>query len=631
MKNSQTLQNDISSVGAFDVESTKTFPELLKTTTVSKVAKTATTTALSEMNSTYRTTTSSKLMASLFQSPAWISSSTERLGATILSNSTLPSLYSEKSSHKQPSKSMNTYVSLATTKIVSVETNHTVSPSALSKLSLHITSPSPEENYSTLGTTKRSEPFAFTIQPSATTRNCTIRYLSMTTGKRSPLAKVDNTLPSSTSIQPKDSIHSSEAFIQPTSTWATRSSKENFYHKATYSIPGTHVQPSPKNSLLGTHANFVSSAIFSKTSGVQRAYATSSTLSIFLSPNFPVLPISTVFANTLLSSKTFTLSSLHRVSPNLGNSSSRTTAIHLPATSSSCAMSYHSNTSAILSESTSKVLNSSYTPTGMKIITSSFSISLDYSNSTTIKVNVSSSFSFFKEKPSFSIFSSDTILRPPNVSFITPTRSVNQTLTNELRNYSKLTTTAFRTTTRMAQSTVLLNSIFIEFNGKLVVSLNSLRRKDENDFNELSRSLEDILDEAITPVDGYLYTKVLTIKTRDYNDLYESTFECVFKVFIRKPSSETAASLERKIIKHNETGGFGRFVLFSVEISFLNMENESVTKERLYLWAIIVIAVLGVLCLLCFGAFIGALVSNSVCFYVYIIINSLYINILFHR
>ena len=75
----------------------------------------------------------------------------------------------------------------------------------------------------------------------------------------------------------------------------------------------------------------------------------------------------------------------------------------------------------------------------------------------------------------------------------------------------------------------------------------------------------------------------------------------MFQVFIRKPSNETADSLREKIHKYNESAGFGDFFLHSVETSAY---SSSCTEEKIYLWVIIVIAVLGVLCLLLLAALI---------------------------
>jgi hypothetical protein len=159
-----------------------------------------------------------------------------------------------------------------------------------------------------------------------------------------------------------------------------------------------------------------------------------------------------------------------------------------------------------------------------------------------------------------------------------------------------------------SSSIEVLQNIFLEFDGKLVVSPKSLSNEYYNNFKKLSGSVESILDEALKEVNGYIYSKVLSINTREN----KSKFECFFKLFLRQPSSETASTLLMKIKKYNETEGFGQFTLHSVATSV--PYDQSSSKESLYLWAIVVIAVLGALCLVLLAAFVYTRVCSLLFF-----------------
>ena len=159
-----------------------------------------------------------------------------------------------------------------------------------------------------------------------------------------------------------------------------------------------------------------------------------------------------------------------------------------------------------------------------------------------------------------------------------------------------------------SSSIKVLQNIFLEFDGKLVVSPKSSSNEYYNNFKKLSGSIESILDEALKEVNGYIYSKVLSINTREN----KSKFECFFKLFLRQPSSETASTLLMKIKKYNETEGFGQFTLHSVATSV--PYDQSSSKESLYLWAIVVIAVLGALCLVLLAAFVCTRVCSLLIF-----------------
>lgn len=147
-------------------------------------------------------------------------------------------------------------------------------------------------------------------------------------------------------------------------------------------------------------------------------------------------------------------------------------------------------------------------------------------------------------------------------------------------------------------SMIRTNSIFIRFDGKLVVIRPMLSPQDEHNLKRFADSIESVLDNALNPAVGYVYSKVLVI-TR----INEDKYDCRFQILIRKPSPEKAATLQKLINTFNKTSGFGPFMLYSTKIS-LPISCESSTKTSLYLWAIIVIAVLGVICFLLLVAII---------------------------
>ena len=131
--------------------------------------------------------------------------------------------------------------------------------------------------------------------------------------------------------------------------------------------------------------------------------------------------------------------------------------------------------------------------------------------------------------------------------------------------------------------------IVLEFDGKLTISLKR-PFKSIYDFKKVSKSLEDILDDAFRAVQGYLYSKVLQITKKP-----QSIFECLFKVFVKGPRNQNSLSLKEKLIKYNNTKGFGQFSLESVET---NIVKKSSDQKTMKLWIIVVIAGLGGLCLL---------------------------------
>ncbi len=201
-------------------------------------------------------------------------------------------------------------------------------------------------------------------------------------------------------------------------------------------------------------------------------------------------------------------------------------------------------------------------------------------------------------------------------TIVRPTPSQKSTLTLNASGMSKTSSTTISSRGVVpSSSTNEPIIIFLEFNGKLVVSPNSSSNDDYYNFKKLAGTIESILDEALKSVNGYIYSKVLTITPRDN----KSKFDCIFKLFIRQPSTETAATLHEKIKKYNETNGFGEFMLLSVETGPIASKKppiEASTQEKLYLWAYIVIGALGVFCLLFLVAFIFTWVCSFLTLYI---------------
>lgn len=129
----------------------------------------------------------------------------------------------------------------------------------------------------------------------------------------------------------------------------------------------------------------------------------------------------------------------------------------------------------------------------------------------------------------------------------------------------------------------------LEFDGKLTISIKD-SLKFIYDLKKVSKSLEDILDDAFRVVQGYLYSKVLQITKKR-----QGGFECPFKVFVKEPSNLNSRSLKEELIKYNNTKGFGQFALESVETITVKKASD---QNKMKLWTIVVIAGLGGLCLL---------------------------------
>ncbi|XP_028414399.1 uncharacterized protein LOC114537547 isoform X2 [Dendronephthya gigantea] len=204
----------------------------------------------------------------------------------------------------------------------------------------------------------------------------------------------------------------------------------------------------------------------------------------------------------------------------------------------------------------------------------------------------------------------------PNLSSNGPTATYNASFKNETSKSSitlsqdrllKSSKTIIQRVTS-SSSSVAQNNIgyFWEVDGILFLSpkkssskeYNDLRKK--NNYKKLGDAIEKILDAALTSVSDYIYSKVLVITSKDNS--YRIQYECMFKLVLKKSSSETASTLKEKIKNYNDTYGFGEFVLHSVQTSVDSPETSP--ESTLSLWAIIVIAVLGSVCLLLLIAFI---------------------------
>lgn len=183
--------------------------------------------------------------------------------------------------------------------------------------------------------------------------------------------------------------------------------------------------------------------------------------------------------------------------------------------------------------------------------------------------------------------------------------------TSQVKSHNTLTKISSSDTKQPLLSSVsVINNILVQFDGKLVVSP-KLSFKKEHDLKIFADSIEGVLNEALNEVNGFVYSKVLVI-TQNNEDMYD----CLFQIVMRKPSSETGATLQERISKFNETNGFGQFMLHFVETR-ISASHDSSPKASLYLWAIIVIAALGVICFLLLVAFIYTRVCNLInCFHV---------------
>ena len=286
--------------------------------------------------------------------------------------------------------------------------------------------------------------------------------------------------------------------------------------------------------------------------------------------------------------------------------------------------SFSITTSHLSSSSLSATMNFTSLPASSSPImasttkTSGISTSSDYLSSSTEKTYTTFSHSHteslsqtFSSNPlPLKTSSSDTSsLKSAYITTVGPPPSGSHILPSMKSSEMIMTKMVSSTTKKTASwsSAQVLEGIFLEFDGKLVVT--PLSNEFNNNLKKLAASIEIILDKALKAVNGYFYSKVLLITAREH----ESKFDCTFKLFMRQPSSETTSTLLERIKKYNKTNGFGQFTLHSVETS-VPCNRKLPTEERLYLWAIIVIAALGVLCLVLLVAFVCTRVCTFLTF-----------------
>ena len=234
--------------------------------------------------------------------------------------------------------------------------------------------------------------------------------------------------------------------------------------------------------------------------------------------------------------------------------------------------------------------------------------------SSTANISVASSQSSF-QTPSLklSILSQSKILKSLKIITVRPSLSeqfISRTKTSQMKSHNTLTKiSSFNTKEAAVSSASVINNIFIQFDGKLVLSPKSSFKKKHN-LKIFADSIESVLDTALNQANGFLYSKVLVITQSN-----EDKYDCMFQIIMRKSTLETAATLQEKINTFNQTNGFGHFMLHSVETRVLSSHDSS-AETSLYLWAIIVIVALGVLCFLLLVAFICTQVCSLFnCFY----------------
>ena len=258
------------------------------------------------------------------------------------------------------------------------------------------------------------------------------------------------------------------------------------------------------------------------------------------------------------------------------------------------------------STATSSSIMFSLSPFPVLTTTSNYETSIFHSSHLTQTKSSISLVSYLKSS-STTIFSNKT---SPSIEFTKATQTNKSVSNTKSRTFTELTKTSLRTSINevVVTSSIITNTkiSLMEFNGMLIVSLKLSFKKNYQNLTELAYQIEIVLDEALRQSVGYVSSKILLISRGDE----KSKFKCTFKIYIRKPSSETASTLKERIKKYNQTNGFGKFMLHSLETSGSN--DESVTEEKLYLWAIITIAVLAFLCMLILIAFLCTVVCIDI-------------------
>ena len=345
----------------------------------------------------------------------------------------------------------------------------------------------------------------------------------------------------------------------------------------------------------------VSSLFASDSTALRPNYSTSA---ISLMPRSPTMSTSSNkphFSTSSVMSPIQTISSLSLLASSRGpHSSVATSAAHVPSSQYS-SVSKSATHFSLVKSSRSSAVSISTTILAQTKLTGTTAMTSGLKSSTA-NISVASSQSSF-QTPSLklSILSQSKILKSLKITTVSSPLSeqfISGTKTSQMKSHNTLTKiSSFNTKEAAVSSASVINNIFIQFDGKLVLSPKSSFKKKHN-LKIFADSIESVLDTALNQANGFLYSKVLVITQSN-----EDKYDCMFQIIMRKSTLETAATLQGKINEFNQTNGFGHFILHSVETRDLSSHDSS-AETSLYLWAIIVIAALGVLCFLLLVAFI---------------------------
>ena len=343
----------------------------------------------------------------------------------------------------------------------------------------------------------------------------------------------------------------------------------------------------------------VSSLLASDSTALGPNYSTSA---ISLMPRSPTMSTSfnkPHFSTSSVMSPIQTISSLSLLaSPPGPHSSVATSAAHVPSSQYSF-VSKSATLFSLVKSSRSSAVSISTTILAQTKLTGTTAMTSGLKSSSA-NISAASSQSSFQTPNSLklSISSQSKILKSLKITTVRPSLSeqfISETKTSQMKSHNTLTKiSSFNTKEAAVSSASVINNIFTQFDGKLVLSPKSSFKKKHN-LKIFADSIESVLDTALNQANGFLYSKVLVITQSN-----EDKYNCMFQIIMRKSTLETADTLKEKIIKFNQTDGFGHFMLHSVETS----SHDSSAETSLYLWAIIVIAALGVLCFLLLVAFI---------------------------
>ena len=350
----------------------------------------------------------------------------------------------------------------------------------------------------------------------------------------------------------------------------------------------------------------VSSLLASDSTALGPNYSTSATSLMPRSPTMSTSSNKLHLSTSSVMSPIQTISSVSLLaSPRGPHSSVATSAAHVPSSQYS-SVSKSATDFSLVKSSRSSAVSISTTILAQTKVTGTTAMTSGLKSSTA-NISVASSQSSFSQSsqstPSLklSILSQSKILKSLKMTTVRPSLSeqfISGTKTSQMKSHNTLTKiSSFNTKEAAVSSASVINNIFIQFDGKLVLSPKSSFKKKHN-LKIFADSIENVLDTALNQANGFLYSKVLVITQSN-----EDKYDCMFQIIMRKSTSETAATLQGKINSFNQTNGFGHFMLHSVETKVLSSDDSS-AETSLYLWAIIVIAALGVLCFLLLVAFI---------------------------